>query len=312
MLITRSPVVPCLLLTLALGCSADPESGPGGFTSQGSSPTGADGSSGGSSDDETETAATDGGGNSTTPTGDDPSEGESSGGGASFVNGADAGTMSECDPWTQDCPAGDKCVPYRSPSGTTWDANRCVPVVANPKTVGEECFEMGGNQSGEDDCDATSTCNYIVDGIGICVEMCSGSAAAPICNSNNTSCNIDNDGSRNLCTPVCDPLLQDCPDNSRMTCLIASSGDEFTCELGWGEGGVAVGEACVFDNACLNGNFCLYVPESLPDCSGSGCCTPYCETNDDCTQPGTECLPYFDAGTEPPGYEGLGYCALPG
>jgi hypothetical protein len=303
-----------LTLALALGCAAEPESGTTGFESQGSSP-GSDGSAD-DSDNPTTTASPTTGNNSDSadatsgvdPTADD----DSSGGGAGFVDAIDAGTMSECDPWEQDCPAGDKCVPYRSPQGTTWDANRCVPVVANPKSVGEECFEMGGSQSGEDDCDATSTCNYIVDGIGVCVEMCTGSAAAPVCSANDTSCNIDNDGTRNLCTPRCDPLLQDCPDNSRMTCLIGSAGDEFTCELGWGEEGIAVGEACVFDNACLNGNFCLYVPEALPGCEGSGCCTPYCETTDDCTQPDTECLPYFDPMNVPPGFENLGYCALPG
>lgn len=305
----RPSLIPCALLMFAFGCPAEAESGAGNFDPNNPMPgTSASGSSTGEDSGVLETSGptqgSNSGGNETT--GDDPTDPTNG-----FVTPDDAGVTSECDPWAQDCNDGEKCVPYRSANGTTWDANRCVPVVANPKTAGEECFEMGGSQSGEDDCDAASTCNYIVEGVGVCTEMCTGSVASPICETPSTACNVDNDGTRNLCAPLCDPLLQDCPDESRMTCLIASDGTDFTCELGWGDGGTEVGEECVFDNACLNGNFCLYVPDALPGCVGNGCCTPYCETNDDCTVDGTECLPYFTDNV-PPGYEELGYCALPG
>lgn len=267
------------------------------------------GDSSGSSTGWTGVVGTDGGSTSMA----EPSTSEQTGDDGTFIPAPDGGGgMSQCDPWAQDCPKGDKCVPYRSPGGSTWDANRCVPVVANPKLTGEACSELGAPQGGEDDCDATSICNYIVDGQGLCVAMCTGSAIAPLCEDTDTSCNIDNDGTRNLCTPICDPLLQDCPDNSRMTCLVSNGSDSFNCELGWGDAGIPVGDECVFDNACLNGNLCIFDATVVPDCQGVGCCTPYCDVGTpECPHPETECVPFFNEGEAPPSYTHVGVCLIP-
>lgn len=241
---------------------------------------------------------------------DDTGEGEEEGG---FVPDPDAGgATSQCDPWAQDCPDGEKCVAYRSPGGSTWDSNRCVPVVANPGAAGDPCTETGAPQSGEDDCDENSVCNYVVEGQGVCVAFCEGSAQNPTCSDSNTSCNIDNDGTRILCNPLCDPILQDCPDNSRMTCLVANGSETFNCELGWGDGGIGVGEECVFDNACLNGNLCIFDATAVPNCQGVGCCTPYCEVGSDtCPDAETECVPFYADGSAPPAYEHVGVCLIP-
>src|SRR5690606_441875 len=47
----------------------------------------------------------------------------------SFYAGPDIdfGSNSECDPFEQDCPEGEKCVAYAS-TGGNWDANKCVPI----------------------------------------------------------------------------------------------------------------------------------------------------------------------------------------
>lgn len=263
-------------------------------------------SSGSASDSDSDGSASDG------TTTDDSAGGTTDDSGGGFVPTPDAFNPSACDPWAQDCPDGEKCVPYKSPNGSTWDANKCVPVVDSPASPGDPCTVMG-NQTGEDNCDATSTCNWVVDGEGICVEMCTGNANAPVCNTPMTSCNIDNDGTRNLCNPLCDPILQDCPDNSRMTCLVANGSDTFNCELGWGEDGLGVGEECFFDNSCLNGNLCIYNADAVPGCTGGGCCAPYCDlTTPQCPDASTECVPFYEDGTAPPMYTHVGVCLIPG
>ena len=65
------------------------------------------------------------------------------------------GSISECDSFLQDCPAGEKCVPYAS-SGGTWDHNKCVPVTGD-LGEGEACVSEGPVFA-TDDCDAATTC----------------------------------------------------------------------------------------------------------------------------------------------------------
>src|SRR5262245_29604034 len=47
-----------------------------------------------------------------------------------FVPMTDTMAVSECDPWAQDCPEGEKCVAYGS-TGGNWDANKCVLVTGD-------------------------------------------------------------------------------------------------------------------------------------------------------------------------------------
>ena len=52
--------------------------------------------------------------------------------GVIFILPDDGGTgVFECDLWGQDCPDGEKCMPWAS-NGGTWNATRCSPVVDSP------------------------------------------------------------------------------------------------------------------------------------------------------------------------------------
>ena len=55
--------------------------------------------------------------------------------------------------------------------------------------------------------------------------------------------------------------------------------------------------------------------EVLPDCQGSGCCTPFCEVmlgDAQCDAvPGTSCVPFWEEGLAPEGYEHIGVCVVP-
>jgi hypothetical protein len=45
-----------------------------------------------------------------------------------------------------------------------------------------------------------------------------------------------------------------------------------------------------------------------------GCCLPFCDTADDpamCPGAGQECIPWYEMGTAPPGFEQVGICGIP-
>ncbi len=59
----------------------------------------------------------------------------------------------ECDVWTQDCPEGQKCMPWANDGNTTWNATKCSPVDPNPGQPGDSCISEDFGYSGVDDCD---------------------------------------------------------------------------------------------------------------------------------------------------------------
>jgi hypothetical protein len=207
-----------------------------------------------------------------------------------------------CDPWVQDCPEGEKCVPYSS-TGGNWDANKCVPVTGSG-SPGDACT-YGGTVEATDDCDGTSICwdVMLVDDqpIGTCTPFCTGLPDAPSCGPD-TTCLIGYEGSVNVCINLCDPLAQDC--GAGLGCYW--EGEAFVCVATPGE--LELGDACEFINDCPPGGFCAAAAQ-LPACAGDGCCTAYCSiVGADCPA-GTECVPFFE---EPvAGFEDLGICALP-
>jgi len=218
---------------------------------------------------------------------------------------ADTGDTA-CDPFMQDCPAGEKCVPYAS-SGGTWDANKCVQVTGDAQP-GDSCI-WDGPSAGTDNCGEDSICwdAMDVDGVavGVCTPFCDGSADNPICDPQ-TSCLIANEGAITLCITTCDPLLQDCAEG--LGCYWANS--DFNCVFttdGSGEG-----QPCGYINDCAPGNLCA-AADALPECAGSSCCAAYCDlASPDCLTAGTECVTFFEEGLAPPGYEDVGICVLPG
>ncbi|MCY1013904.1 hypothetical protein OV079_51940 [Nannocystis pusilla] len=140
-----------------------------------------------------------------------------------------------CDPWVQDCPEGQKCMPWSGDGDSSWESLKCVDVVPNPDDVGEPCMVFGSGVSGEDTCDVGQMCWNVVDGVGTCIAMCVGSPEAPSCESPGATCHISGEGILNLCLPNCDPLKQDCPggdlclpnpnDPANFLCVLDASGE---------------------------------------------------------------------------------------
>ncbi|MEZ4385664.1 MAG: ribulose phosphate epimerase [Nannocystaceae bacterium] len=204
---------------------------------------------------------------------------------------------------------GEKCAPYGN-DGNTWNATKCVPVAPNAGGVGEPCTVEGNGLSGLDTCEVAALC-WDVDpqtNEGTCRSLCTGTPEQPECPAAST-CVITGDGILNLCLPWCDPLAQDCP-LSDYACLNYQS--EFFCVPdASGDMGV-YGDVCEFGNACDPGLFCADAG-FVPGCGGLSCCTPYCDTAQPNTCPGDgqECVPWFDEGEAPDGYENVGGCKIP-
>lgn len=211
-----------------------------------------------------------------------------------------------CDAWVQDCPGGEKCVPYATDGGN-WNANKCVPIVGDGQ-IGDAC-SWDGTVSATDSCGADSHCwdVQLVDGepIGVCTPFCAGSPNDPICGPG-TSCLIANEGSINLCVRSCDPLLQECGEG--LGCFWSSN--DFQCIFTAGL--IMADQPCGFINDCAPGHLCA-AAELLSECAGASCCTPYCDLADPvCPNGATECVGFFEQGTAPPTYEDVGVCVIPG
>ena len=226
--------------------------------------------------------------------------------GLSFYAGADYDLPNwYCDPFEQDCPEGEKCVPFAS-SGDGWDSNKCVPVTGVGK-AGDPCT-WAGNVDATDDCDESSFCWNVteVDGmeVGTCTPFCAGTADNPICDPG-SQCLISNQGSVTLCIETCNPLLQDC--DPGLGCFYISS--EFFCVLLGGE--IPSGEPCGSWNDCVAGDICVDAA-TLPACAGASCCADFCSLADPvCLAAGTECVAFFEPGRAPAGHEDVGVCLSP-
>ncbi|HWB78686.1 MAG TPA: ribulose phosphate epimerase [Nannocystaceae bacterium] len=232
-----------------------------------------------------------------------------------FIRNPDGGGDIECDVWAQDCPVGEKCMPWANDGGHSWNATRCTPLAEDPKQRGEACTAFGSGVSGIDDCDIAAMC-WSVDPetlMGYCVPFCSGSEANPVCEHPCDDCVITGAGIPTPCLPRCDPIAQSCDDDD--ACYPVN--DSFACapdasgELG------ALGDPCEYINVCAPGLFCAN-RESVPDCVGSsGCCAPFCDAAaaDVCDMilPGTSCVPWYEDGMQPGGCTTsiVGACVLP-
>ncbi len=231
---------------------------------------------------------------------DDPSCG--------FLCPEDVKDGGECDPWAQDCPAGQKCSAFADDGSTAWNSTKCVDVIGDPDLPGDACTVEGSGVSGIDSCDVGVMC-WDVDpntNQGVCVALCTGTAEAAVCEAG-FSCAIANDV-LNLCLPDCDPLAQDCPGDD----LCLPSDDHFLCVLdAGGEEGQAF-DPCEFGNVCDKGLYCFdteYASECDP--SADGCCLPFCDLSaPECPGVGQECQAWFP-GAAPPGLENVGFCGLP-
>lgn len=219
----------------------------------------------------------------------------------------DMWTKYACDSVLQDCPAGEKCVPYGS-SGGSWDALKCVPVMGD-QAPGEPCT-WNGIIEGTDDCDETSACWDVmdVDGelIGTCFAFCSGNPRDPECSAG-SECGYLGQSSIAFCFSQCDPLAQDC--GNGLGCFWANGA--FQCVFTTQD--IPAGEPCGFINDCAAGLGCV-TAELFPACAGAACCSPFCDINVGDLQceslPGTNCVSFFEEGMALPGYEDVGVCTV--
>jgi hypothetical protein len=216
----------------------------------------------------------------------------------------------ECDSYLQNCPVGEKCVPYGSDGGE-WDAFKCVSIMGE-QAPGEPC-SYGGVVEASDDCDATSGCWNVqnVDGepIGTCHLFCAGTPDDPVCPPG-SSCTISGDESPAYCVAICDPVAQDCEPG--LGCYHAGS-TGFQCFLS--AQNLPAGEPCGYLDDCAPGLVCLDA-SVLPTCNGAACCSTFCDLGLGDAQcdaiPGTSCVPFYQEGTAPPEYEHVGVCIVPG
>ncbi len=242
--------------------------------------------------------------------GQDPSSTTDDPIGTAFIPGNDAGPYRpiECSVTEQDCPRGEKCNAWANDGGATWNAARCFPLDPDPDVVDEPCTFEGSHASGVDSCDIGSICLSldVQRDRSLCVPYCVGPDDDLSCEDPTRVCQVSGSGIRPLCFPSCNPLdLSACPEGQ--SCMRIA--DSFTCGFDASGPGGAAFDACDSDTVCEPGSSCR-APDFVGACEpGTGsCCTPYCDlTAPACPEP-TTCLPHFEDGTAPAGFEDLGAC----
>ena len=220
----------------------------------------------------------------------------------------------ECDTWAQDCPGGEKCMPWANDGGPHWNATRCSPVAPDAGQAGDPCIMEGSQLSGVDDCDIGHFCAWTdASNVGTCVPLCGGNEANPLCTDPDDACVIDYQGTITLCLPRCDLLLQDCP-AGQGACWVQVQSPDLVPTCGIAAPTLApAGEACEYDWDCMPGTLCHPADQLATPCTGASCCTPVCDAflpPDNCA-PGEACIPVIPEGTSPGGPYPEGYCALP-
>lgn len=250
-------------------------------------------------------------GGSTAAGTDDPA------GGMTFIEARDGGGLGRwCSIFAQDCPPGEKCMPYANDGGPAWNATGCFPIARDPVGYGETCQVEGNGASGLDDCDAGMMCWHVNrDGFGECVHMCIGGWKDPTCPLPDQHCPISAEGVLLICRPNCDPLAQDCAYDDEVCYPLQ---DEWGCAPDASGDGGTFGDPCEFTNACDPMHVCLGAA-ALPGCEGSvGCCSQICDVLDETSDAacaalaaGTACEAWYLEGQAPTGYEHVGVCAVP-
>jgi len=184
----------------------------------------------------------------------------------------------ECDIWAQDCPEGEKCMPWANDGSSQWNTPRCAPIAEAPGAPGDPCAVEGSSWSGVDDCDIATICwNADPDTLaGSCVAFCGGSEANPTC-AGQATCFTAYDDVINLCLPSCNPLAPACEPG--LACVESYSEalpDTFACvPASLVADRSTYAAACDDVIGCGTGLLCT-VPEDVPTC-GSECCTMLCD-----------------------------------
>ena len=254
------------------------------------------------------------GGGDSSGTAADTSTADDGDAGCGFLCAPDAAAES-CDLFAQNCPPGEKCMPWANDGGPAWNATRCSPLAKDPTQAGEECKVEGSGVSGIDNCDVGLMCwNVDENGTGMCEDICTGSADLPICEDPEDFCVMANDGVIALCLFACHPLLHDCPVQNEVCYPI---GEHWACAPDRQSKGR--GHPCAFVNQCGAGDVCIS-KAAFTSCLGDwSCCTSLCDLNDDAADafcqaldPAQTCEPWYAEGQAPVGYGNVGVCMIAG
>jgi len=209
-------------------------------------------------------------------------------------------------------------MPFGECDGIGWFGERCVPLPAAPKQIGEVC-EVLSTPHGIDDCELGAFCwGRDDEDHGVCVALCGKTPDAPTCAAPGLSCIVDSgDSTLGWCLPPCDPLANECP-ASAPRCEYHPLADYFVC---WGTEpgvGLQVHEACHYSEACALGLTCLAADVAAVECEGAefGCCQPYCdldapEPDAPCSGAGQQCVPWYVDEPPFPELADVGVCMLP-
>lgn len=271
---------------------------------------GDDGTSSGSGTSGTTSTSTGGTTGSTGTSTDGPTSAETDPEGGSFIPDLDdGGAGGDCDPGLQDCPEGEKCTAYVSTPGYCCvDANKCVEIIGD-KQFGDYCQRENDN----DDCAKGLFCMTKTsggEGQGVCLQMCDVNNPGSCLDAGqvDASCIAFNDGTLPLCESSCHPFEEDCEEPAGCYPV----GFDWYCALPpWDP--ALEGWDCYALLSCEPGLYCG-PGDVQADCDSEKCCTPFCDVSGDgpgCPQPGEECVPFYEQGMTPPGYEDVGTCGIP-
>jgi hypothetical protein len=219
--------------------------------------------------------------------------------------------VQDCSDFEQDCPAGQKCVPYSTgDSYFTYADYTCVPV-GGDQQQGEPC-QSSGIETMLDDCALGSFCVgpdawSMMPFAGECALQCTGSPDDPMCPEGQV-CELWGQGGPWTCETPCDPLAPNCEDGQ------SCHWDYYYFYCMPVIGDVPTGGPCSYVTECSPGNFCVDA-NALLDCAGDACCTSFCALDlgdaDCAAQPGTNCVSLFEPDQAPPLYANLGVCVIP-
>lgn len=270
----------CLLIS---ACSSDASNfgSEGNQTGAGSGASSTAGTSSDSSETETSSSAgtDDAGTTSSTGGGGPTSSTASSSDGQTESCGTescepDEGAQRECEVVDQNCPPGQKCMPYASAGDLNRDSTHCVEVVADPQPPGAPCTVDDWPASGFDSCDDQSMC-FNVDPetlAGTCAAFCDGDSWPYSCEDPLAHCLLANEKLVAVCVRDCDPLKQDCAEGQ--ACYPTESG---TYECDWDQSGSEGNyqSACTSHRDCQAGSLCA-PGMFVYGCADEACCTDFC------------------------------------
>jgi hypothetical protein len=235
------------------------------------------------------------------------------------LDGNDDAAMGECLLWDDEaCGEGQKCMPWSDDPDRLPDAYRCCPDEGTD-VVNDLCTISQYDGSCLDSCVNGSMC--LLDDPDNLAGVC-----RPFCNPSGSDCGPDETCKAffealpavpnvPICMPKCDPLDQDCEQNS-WRCIpdtpTAAGQSGFICVPPPPGADKQLFDACALANDCSPGLVCL-TAERVPGCTFTSCCSAFCsQAEGDATcqdlHPDMECIDWM---APEPQWSDIGACAIP-